>query len=211
MAILRLKVAAKILITFGEVYLDFIRGTSTTKTYTVSFSNGTGQSLTAGQVLYSTGTQGQSGYLAVRSSDNKTLSGSGTMSVTVEHYPTTTEGNKVVTVTYDQSPLKVNLTYNSVPETTDIIIDVQNRTTKTFALADFTGHYTDYDSDQLSEIALFGDVTGYKYNGADYVVGQWITAANIGLLTYVPIDQNAYYEKDVTWKAKDINGNISIN
>lgn len=211
MAILRLKVAAKILITFGQVYLDFIRGTSTTKTYSVSFSNGTGQSLTAGQTLYSVGTQGQAGYLAVRSSDNKTLTGSGTFSITVEHFPTTSEGNKTVTVIYDQSPLQVNLAYNSVPETSDIIIDVTNRTTRTFALADFSGYYTDYDSDQLAEIALFGDVTGYKYNGADYVAGQWIAAANIGLLSYVPIDQNAYYEKDVTWKAKDSRGNISVN
>lgn len=211
MAILRIKVAAKILLTFSQVYLDFVRGTSATKTYIVSFSSGTGQTLTAGQVLYSTGTQGQSGYLAVRSTDNKTLSGSGTLSVTVEHYPTTTEGNKTVTVTYDQAQLIVNLAYNSIPETTDIIIDINNRTTKTFALSDFSGHYIDYDNDQLSEIALFGDVTGYKYDGADYISGQWITEANIGLLTYVPLDQNAYYEKDIAWKAKDVNGNISID
>ena len=33
----------------------------------------------------------------------------------------------------------------------------------------------------------------------------------LGKLKYTPLNQDTYYEKDIQYKAKDINGNISIS
>ena len=38
-----------------------------------------------------------------------------------------------------------------------------------------------------------------------------MTDIALGKLVYTPLNQDTYYEKNIQYKAKDINGNISIN
>lgn len=213
MAVLKIKVKAKLLINWGVGNILFIREVDTTKNTSITYSNAVGQSFTAGQILYSTGIKHNTGYLEVRSRENTTLNGSGTFNLSIEHYPTATEGNKQLSFNVDESPMVINFTYNSQPSITDVIVETNNRATYTFTQNDFTSHYSDYDNDNISEIQINGDVSGYKFNDSNYIAGTWISITDIasGKLKYEPIDQSQYYEKDNTWKAKDNHGNISIN
>lgn len=209
MSILKIKIKGKVFITFGSASLSFQREVSDTKYTSISYNNATGQSLNAGQVLYSTGTSGNVGYLSVKSKDTIVLSGSGNLPLSVDHYPSAEQGNRTVEFFYDSSVVSLNLVYNSNPNTSDVIVETDNRTPYTFKVADFTGHYTDYDSDAISQIALFGNVSGFTVSGVPYVSGTYIPITDVTQLIYTPLDQNDPYEKDVTWKAKDSNGNIS--
>ena len=213
MALLKIRAKAKILISWGSSNLSFIRSINTTKDTSISYSSAVGQSYSAGQILYSVGQQGAVGYTAVRSRDNITLNGSGVMYLSVEHYPSSTEGNKQIVFNIDEAPATINMYYNSQPNTSDVIVETNNRTKYTFTVSDFTSHYSDFDNDAISEIQINGDVTGFFIAGTPLVSGQWINISDVqsGNLYYEPQDRSDYYEKDVTWKAKDINGNISVN
>lgn len=210
MSILQVRIKGKTFIAFGSTSLSFIRSVNETKDTAITYSNGTGQTMTAGQVLYSQGNEGTPGYLAVKSKEDITLRGSGGVPLTVTSYPSDTQGNKTVSFNFDGSAININLTYNSNPVTVDVIVETDSRVPYVFKAADFTTKYSDYDNDGISEIALFGDVTGFSYNGIPYVAGTYINIANVTLLVYTPLDQDAPYEKNVTWKAKDVNGNISV-
>lgn len=211
MALLKIKIKAKVLITWGNANLTFIRSTNATKDTSITYSNAVGQTFTAGQILYTSGTQGQPGFIRVTSKDNTTLNGSGVFNISVEHYPTSNEGNKTINYNIDEAPTSISLTYNSLPENNDVIVETNNRTDYIFKVTDFSTKYSDFDNDALGAIAVEGDVTGFKLNGSDYIAGTWVTVGNLSddLFVYHPLDQSAYYEKDVTWKAKDAQGNVS--
>lgn len=211
MALLKLIIAGKILLVFDTGNITFIRNENSTKEVSINYSNGTGQILNAGQQLYSIGIAGNSGYLEITSKSTVTLSGSGVIVFNVTHFPTSTEANKSLSFIYDSSTVNLNLTYNSNPITTDIIIQIDNRIVRSFTPQDFTSAYSDYDNDAISQVAIFGDVTGYKYNGDQYIAGTYFAVSNSTLLNYTPLDQNSGYEFNNTWKAKDSQGNISIN
>lgn len=213
MALLKIRVKAKVLISWGNASLAFIRNTNTIKDTSLSYSGAVNSSFSAGQVLYAQGSPGQVGYIQISSKESTTLNGSGLFRITVEHYPTETEGNKTITFNIDESPANLHLTYNSLPNIQDVIVETPNRTMYVFQASDFDSKYSDYDNDALTEIQINGDVSGIQLDGEPIQSGQWIAMGdvNAGNLWYVPENRSDMYEKNLTWKAKDQHGNISIN
>lgn len=209
MAVIKIRAAGIIPIVFTDMYLSFMRGESSTKTSTVNYSNGSGQNIEAGETLYSEGTIGTEGYLSIKSTNAVTLSGAGSILITATAFPTTTKADGDVTFTYSASPVVIHIDYTSLPVIEDLTVEIENRTPKTFTSDLFTDHFSDFDGDTLSELMIEGDVTGYKFNGVDYISGTWIAIQDIGLLTYTPNDTNIIYEKINNWKGKDSDGQIS--
>lgn len=213
MKLLRITVLEKINIVFEGNSLSFVRGIQSTKEVNINYSNGTGQTLSAGQILYTSGTPGQIGYIEIKTITNYTLSNSGTITLSVINFPSSTEANKTVIFNFDNSPINLSLYYNSNPVTNDIIVQTPNRTPYIFSQNDFTSKITDYDNDNIESVMLVGDLTGFTLNNLAIAPDTWIGLTNIasGALKYTPLNQDAYYEKDIQYKAKDSNGNISIN
>lgn len=182
-----------------------------TKSVAIPYSNGTGQTVLSGDILYLYLTPGFDGYIRIVASSNQTLSGSGFLNVSITHTVSATQANQNINFSFDSSPITIQVSYNSKPIAEDIVRDINNRSFYIFLNTDFTDAYEDFDSDSLSEIAIFGNVTGYELNGSPYIEGEWIpmTTISAGNLQYSALSQDAYYEKDNTWKAKDTNGNIS--
>lgn len=210
-----INVAAKEFINFSPVTVTLIREQSNSVPTTLNYSNGTGQTMTAGQVLYTVGTSGTPGYLQVVVANAVTLNGSGTINIVVNSLPTATQANQTISPTFDQSTITINLVYNSKPVTSDVNISLANRGTHGFTTAEFVASYTDFDGDGLAEIMATGNVDGYEYdttgsgNWQPYVAGTWIAVNNIVRLRYVALNQNAAYTKSNPWYAKDSQGNIS--
>ena len=185
MANINFTVDAKIFINFTPMSTLLIREQNNVKNVTLNYSSGTGQQMTAGQVLYIEGTAGQPGYLEVTVNSNTTLSGTGTVDLTVDSHPTATQTNQAVSFDFDESTILLNLTYNSKPVTSDVNIGIANRGTHDFTTSEFVASYTDFDGDSLSEIMATGTLTGYEYdlNGTNnylpYVSGTWIPINNV--------------------------------
>jgi len=211
MGILRFRIAAREDLVFSNTFIEFIRGTTTTKILSIPYTNGSGQQVLFGDVLYTHLSPGVDGYIQITAASNQTLSGSGVLDVNLTHTVSATQGDQNINFDFDSSPIIIGVSYNSKPIAEDIIKDIENRSIYTFLNTDFTDAYEDFDLDSLSEVAIFGVVTGYEFNGSPYIEGTWINMSDVssGNLKYVSVDQDAYYEKDNTWKAKDINGNIS--
>ena len=210
---LKIKILAKVFINFQAINTTFLRGQQTSKEISLPYTSGGGYVLAAGQVLYSIGTLNQIGYLEVKVVNNTTLTSSGNLLLSITHYPSVSEANKTITFNIDGSAVNIGFYYNSAPTTNDIIVQTDNRTPYTFTSQDFLANITDYDNDQITEVSLIGDLTGYSLDNNSILSGSWVTMADIALgkLVYTPLNQDAYYEKDIQYKAKDINGNISIN
>ena len=210
---LKIKILAKIFINFQAINITFLREQQASKEVSVPYTNGGDFVLSAGQVLYSIGTLNQIGYLEVKVVNNTTLTSSGNLLLSITHYPSVSEANKIVTFNIDNSAVNMNFYYNSAPITNDIIVQTNNRTPYTFTTQDFLANISDYDNDQIAEISLIGDLTGYTLDNNAVVSNSWISMADVALgkLVYTPLNQDAYYEKNIQYKAKDINGNISIN
>jgi hypothetical protein len=207
-------VAGKIFLNFTPITADLIREEDNTVPVTLNYTNGIGQQMTAGQVLYTVGTAGQPGYLEVRVNTTTTLTGSGTVPLTVYSHPTATQAAQSVPFDFDQSTITLNLTYNSKPVTNDVNVSIANRGTHDFTTAEFLAAYTDFDSDAMTEMMATGTLTGYEYdaNGTNNYVpytGGWIPVNNIARLRYKGADQNAAYTQSNPWFAKDAQGNIS--
>ena len=210
---LKIKILAKIFINFQAINITFLREQQTSKEVSVPYTNGGDFVLSAGQVLYTVGTLNQAGYLEIKVVNNTTLTSSGNLLLSITHYPSASEANKTVTFNINNSAVNIAFYYNSAPTVNDIIVQTNNRTPYTFTTQDFLSNISDYDNDQIVEVSLIGDLTGYTLDNAAIVSNSWITIADIALgkLVYTPLNQDAYYEKNIQYKAKDINGNISIN
>ena len=210
---LKIKILAKIFINFQAINITFLRGEQTNKEISLPYTNGGNLVLSAGQVLYTVGTLNQIGYLEIKVVNNTTLTSSGNLLLSITHYPSVSEANKTINFNIDSSAVNIAFYYNSAPTTNDIIVQTNNRTPYTFTAQDFLSNITDYDNDQIVEVSLIGDLTGYSLDNNSILSGSWITMADIALgkLEYTPLNQDTYYEKDIQYKAKDINGNISIN
>jgi len=216
MANIIINIAAKIFINFSPMTVSLIRDEDNVITPVVlNYTSGTGQIMTAGQILYTVGTAGQVGYLRVTVNTTTTLSGSGSVNLTVSSHPSATQANQTVTFTYDQSTVTLNLTYNSLPVTSDVNINIANRVTRNFTTSEFLTAYTDFDADVMTEMMATGNMTGYEYdvNGTNnyvpYTSGTWIPVNNIARLRFVAANQNAAYTQSNPWFAKDAKGNIS--
>ena len=210
---LKIKILAKIFINFQAINITFLREQQTSKEVSVPYTNGRAFVLSAGQVLYTVGTLNQAGYLEIKVVNNTTLTSSGNLLLSITHYPSVSEANKTINFNIDSSAVNINFYYNSAPTINDIIVQTNNRTPYTFTSQDFLANISDYDNDQIVEVSLIGDLTGYSLDNNSILSGSWITMADIALgkLKYTPLNQDTYYEKDIQYKAKDINGNISIN
>ena len=210
---LKIKILAKIFINFQAINITFLREQQTNKEISVPYTNGGDFVLSAGQVLYTAGTLNQVGYLEIKVVNNTTLTSSGNLLLSITHYPSASEANKTVTFNIDSSAVNIVFYYNSAPAINDIIVQTNNRTPYTFTTQDFLANVSDYDNDQIAEISLIGDLTGYTLDNTPVVSDSWISMADVALdkLVYTPLNQDAYYEKDIQYKAKDIHGNISIN
>lgn len=210
---LKIKILAKVFINFQSINITFLREQQSSKEISVPYTNGGNFVLSAGQVLYSIGTLNQIGYLEVKVVNNTTLTSSGNLLLSITHYPSVSEANKTVTFNINNSAVNISFYYNSPPIINDIIVQTNNRTPYTFTTQDFLSNITDYDNDQIVEVSLIGDLTGYTLNNTAIVSNSWISMTDIALgkLVYTPLDQDTYYEKNIQYKAKDINGNISIN
>ena len=210
---LKIKVLAKIFINFQAINITFLREQQTSKEISVPYTNGGNFVLSAGQVLYSIGTLNQIGYLEVKVVNNTTLTSSGNLLLSITHYPSISEANKTITFNINNSAVNIAFYYNSTPIINDIIVQTNNRTPYTFTTQDFLSNITDYDNDQIVEVSLIGDLTGYTLNNNAIISNSWISMTDIALgkLVYTPLNQDTYYEKEIQYKAKDINGNISIN
>lgn len=215
MANIIINVAAKIFLSFSPMSASLIRSQSNTVPLNLNYTSGSGQTMVAGQTLYSAGTSGSPGFLEVRVTSNATLSGSGTVPLSLSSFPTSTQANQSVVFQFDQSDITLNLTYNSRPQTSDVAVSLPNRNTHSFTTSEFLASYTDFDSDQMTDIKAEGDMTGYQYdlnntgNFVAYTSGTWIPVNNITRLRYVALNQNAAYTKTNPWFARDVQGNIS--
>jgi hypothetical protein len=208
-------VGAKEFVVLSPVTVPLIRSVSNNKTATVQYTNGTGQVLTTGQTLHLEGTQGTPGYLRIYVQTGVTLATSGTFGIVVDSIPTATQANQSINYLVDGSTGVVNLTYNSQPQTSDVVINLENRGTHPFTTAEFVAAYFDYDGDPLAEIRANTNVTGYEFDAAGtgnwipYVAGTWIPVNNISKLRFVAANQNALYSQVTPWQGKDSQGNIS--
>lgn len=212
MALLKIKARSKIYITWGSSNIYYIRSIDSIKDILITYTSALGQTYTAGQVLYTEGTISTVGYLKVTSTNNVTLSGSGNFNISVENYSSASQGNRAITFNIDESAVTLNLFYNSNPIASDIIVETANRTPYIFSTSDFITNYTDFDSNSLAQVQINGDLTGFTLGGTTLVSGTWIPISYVtsSQLIYTTNDTSEYYEKDVTWKAKDSQGNISI-
>ena len=209
---LKIKVLGKTKISFTNATLSFIREEQTTKELTISYQNGTGQSLTANQILFTQGNNNQIGFLQIKVLNNSVLNGNGTFTISVTNYPTNSEVNTAKSITIDGSVLSISFYYNSKPVTNDIEIFVLNRTVKVIDATNFLNNFTDYDGDSISEIAFYGDVSNIKVDGVSYVEGTYISLSlfSSNKVTYTPNDTDNAYEVSLTYKIKDTAGNTSI-
>ena len=209
MAILTFQIIPNISIEFSEVYVSFLRNESQTKTLLIPFINASGQTFSIGQVLYEIGTVGTVGYISVKSTSSVTITDSGFLSVDITIYPSSTEINDAIVFFVDSSAVKISASYNSRPEIEEVVIsNIPNRTPIELEESSFISSYSDFDGDQISKIAIFGDVTDFEYYGSPYLAGEFIDIVEVPNILFTPKDQDAYYEQDNTWQAKDINGNL---
>jgi hypothetical protein len=213
-------VAAKIFIAFTPASVVLIREIQNNQTVTIPYSSGTGQTLTAGQVLFTAGTPGQPGYMQITASGNTTITGTGSFSVQISAIPTSTVPDGNVTFVIDESNVVINIDYQSKPVVNDIVKSIANRAVYTFTAADFDNpEFSDFDGQVAatdvmigtdSEIASNAIIPNYLYNGNPYVAGTWIPYANVGNLVYTGANQNNAYAQNNKWRARDAQGNISI-
>ena len=209
MAIIQFIIKPKPEIIFEDLYATFISGESQDKEFYLHYSNATNQSFTDGQVLYESGIVDTVGYVSVISKHTGVLSGDGSFLVSITVYPNSTQSANIIPFQIDGSDVNINASYNSKPEVNEITTPIINRTTTALSVSDFNNAYFDFDGNALTSIAIFGDVSGIEYNGIPYVAGTWVEIFNIPEIKFTPLDQNAYYVKSNTWKAKDSNGNVS--
>ena len=211
---LTINIAEKIIPVFNSTTVALIRGTSNTKSVPVTYSNGSGQVLTAGQILYTTGTVGQPGYIRVYVETTTTLlNGGGQLPLTIVSYPyPTTTGNPAsVSYTIDDGTGIINLTYSSIPTNETFTISTNYMEPIVFNTSMFVSHMADLDND-IVDVRINPQVdslTGYLYNGAPYT-GEWINVADLGNLTFQPSNITAGYTKTNKWETRDSLGNISL-
>lgn len=211
MGTLRFKNAEKQIISFGDSFVEFIRNQINTKIAYITYSNATGQSLVANQILFTYLTPGLDGYIEIKSVSNQTLNGSGIFNVSIVHQSSINQVHQNISFDLFSSTVNFDFNYNSKPEVGSILIGIQNRATHVFTVSEFKDQYSDFDNDDLIQISISGIVDGYKINGNDYISGDWILLSTIdsGLFTYDSKNQDSYYEIDNNWFGKDFNENIS--
>ncbi|WP_262487580.1 tandem-95 repeat protein [Chitinophaga rupis] len=108
---------------------------------------------------------------------------------------------------YAATPAAVNITVtpaNDAPAVADIIKTVVEDNTLSFANTDFTGKFTDTDTDPLVKIQIVTLPTHgtLKLNGINITAGQEILAADLANITYTPA-ANFTGSDSFNWNASD--------
>ena len=208
---LKIRVNQRKVIEIDNGFVSFVRNSETTKTFDITYSNASGQTLTAGTVVHNTGITGSPGHLKIRVTNNVTLTSTGVINFTATAYPTAVQPDAVIPITILGSNVQVQVDYYSLSIIEDILIERPNRDVYTFLTTDFTDNATNYDGTPLADLALYGDLTGYALNGVAITPGQWISISDIaaGNFKYTALDQDAFYEKEVDYQIRDTSGNIS--
>lgn len=210
---LKLKIGNAIIARFTTITVGFLRGAQSTKLVSMGYTNGTGQSITAGQVFYTEGIAGSTGYVEIKATSAATLSTNGSIGLTISTIPSTTQADKSLIFSITGREAIVNLDYLSAPVIANIILEVPNRDLYKFKPSDFTASISSFDGTAAKDVNLQGDMTGYLYNGIALPSNTWVSLEDIALekLTYTPLAQDAAYEKAVDYKVRDINNNESID
>lgn len=214
---ININVAEKVLLVFNTPTVNLTREISNTKTSSITFSNGTGQTIPNGHVFINQGTVGQPGYLRITSTSQVIATGTGTIPIQVASAPTGAQANQTVNYTYDGSVGNINLTYMSIPVVNnDINKNTEYLQPVSFSNSDFTSNSFDFDGDIVearilaeTSAGIASSLTGYKYNNVNYT-GQWISINNLSGITYTPDNITAGYNKRNKWQVRDSQGNISI-
>lgn len=210
---LKLKIQEALVIKFTTAFVAFKREELASKTVPMAYVDGSGQSVTAGQVFYTIGSPGTPGYLKIESTNTTTLTGSGNLALTVTSFATALVADGTVSFTILGRAAAVNFDYSSNPVVSNIVLDIPNRAVYKFKTSDFVANISSFDGTATEAVNLQGNLTGYKLNGTALASNTWVTISDIAAekLTYTPLDQDAAYEIAVDYKARDINNNESTN
>lgn len=211
MGILRIRNSEAKPIIFGRSFIEFIRNQISTKPLDVTYSNATGQSIVANQILYTYLNPSVDGYIEIKSLTNQVLNGSGVLNLSITHKTSNIQSNQNVNFNLYSSNINIDFNYNSIPESSTIYKNIDNRELYIFNAIDFIGSYSDYDNDTLYKMSIYGDVSGYLFNSIQYIEGDWVLLSDVdaGLLGYRSLNQDIAYLKNNTWKSMDSNGLIS--
>lgn len=209
-------VLTKSLIDFTPLNINMLRGVSNNINSVLSYTNGTGQVILPGTSVNLTGISGQT--ISMIFTNGVTFQGSGSINVVINSTPTNTAINGTAIGVFDSSNITVNVTYNSSPVINDVNLNLNNRGTRNFTIAELENQFMDVDSDSMDAVRVEDNVVGYFYNNGTigspnyqpYVASTWILRADIPKLRYTALNQNSAYTKSNIWRARDSFGNTSL-
>lgn len=208
---LRFVVKAKLKTNFTDTTISFLRAIQTVKPHQVPYTAGNGFQVVNGNNLLTEGINNQIGYLNISINGDQTITGSGNLNLLVTRYPSSTQAPEVRVLNIDGSSFNLNFLYNSRPVIQDMEIEVDNRTDRVVTLADFTGHWSDFDGDNIGFITIYNSDNNLLFNNVVYVSGTPISATDISLgkLKYTPDDVDNQYNDDYDYTITDTQGNVS--
>ena len=208
---LRFVVKAKLKTNFTDTTISFLRAIQTVKPHQVPYTAGNGFQVVNGNNLLTEGINNQIGYLNISINGDQTITGSGNLNLLVTRYPSSTQAPEVRVLNIDGSSFNLNFLYNSRPVIQDVEIEVDNRTDRVVTLADFTGHWFDFDGDNIGFITIYNSDNNLLFNNVVYVSGTPISATDISLgkLKYTPDDVDNQYNDDYDYTITDTQGNVS--
>lgn len=208
---LRFVVKAKLKTNFTDTTISFLRAVQTVKPHQVPYTAGNGFQVVNGNNLLTEGINNQIGYLNISINGDQTITGSGNLNLLVTRYPSSTQATEVRVLNIDGSSFNLNFLYNSRPVIQDMEIEVDNRTDRVVTLADFTGHWSDFDGDNIGFITIYNSDNNLLFNNVVYVSGTPISATDISLgkLKYTPDDVDNQYNDDYDYTITDTQGNVS--
>lgn len=208
---LRFVVKAKLKTNFTDTTISFLRAIQTVKPHQVPYTAGNGFQVVNGNNLLTEGINNQIGYLNISINGDQTITGSGNLNLLVTRYPSSTQATEVRALNIDGSSFNLNFLYNSRPIIRDMEIEVDNRTDRVVTLADFTGHWSDFDGDNIGFITIYNSDNNLLFNNVVYVSGTPISATDISLgrLKYTPDDVDNQYNDDYDYTITDTQGNVS--
>ena len=208
---LRFVVKAKLKTNFTDTTISFLRAIQTVKPHQVPYTAGNGFQVVNGNNLLTEGINNQIGYLNISINGDQTITGSGNLNLLVTRYPSSTQATEVRALNIDGSSFNLNFLYNSRPVIQDMEIEVDNRTDRVVTLADFTGHWSDFDGDNIGFITIYNSDNNLLFNNVVYVSGTPISATDISLgkLKYTPDDVDNQYNDDYDYTITDTQGNVS--
>lgn len=183
----------------------------------VSFANACGQPFTVPSFTIFTDTE-NGGNLEVKI-NSFTIGAGQTVNIPVRYYgimkADSLTKNFIFTFNGTSSSFTLNITHPVVThppviQTIDMVLE--NRTNKTFSLADFTPYYSDVDGHALDAVLLTGDLSRFRLNGQAITSPAEIDVYDIdnGGFVYLAPDTNDEYNVIIQLRVRDASGELSI-